>query len=142
MTSDTHKKWPIHKTREEWLDKLSPEQYYVTREAGTEMPFKGPYLDDKSECTFHCVCCGTPLFSSQSKFDSGTGWPSFFQPVNSQNIAENTDTSHGMTRTEVLCSQCGAHLGHVFPDGPKPTGLRYCINGTALDKKTSSQNDE
>ena len=90
MTTETEKKWPIHKSQDEWLEKLSPEQYHVTREAG-EMPFKGPYLDDKSEGIFHCVCCGTPLFSSQSKFDSGTGWPSFFQPVNSQNIAEHTD---------------------------------------------------
>ena len=142
MTSDTEKKWPIHKSQDEWLEKLSPEQYYVTREAGTEMPFKGPHLDDKSDGVFHCICCETPLFSSQTKFDSGTGWPSFFQPVDSKNVVEHSDTSHGMTRTEVLCSQCGAHLGHVFPDGPQPTGLRYCINGTALDKKADNHSDE
>ena len=136
MTENAEK---INKTETEWKRELSPEQYHVTREAGTERPFSHPLNNEKRAGTFHCVCCGQPLFSSQAKFDSGTGWPSFFQPVEKDAVAEKQDRSLFMRRTEVLCSQCDAHLGHVFPDGPEPTGLRYCMNGTALDFKPSEQ---
>jgi peptide-methionine (R)-S-oxide reductase len=115
-----------------WKDKLTPEQYRVTREHGTECAFTGPYLKEKREGTYHCVCCGAPLFQSDSKFDSGTGWPSFFQPVSEKALKQVVDNTLERTRTEIRCASCDAHLGHVFPDGPKPTGLRYCLNGTAL----------
>jgi peptide-methionine (R)-S-oxide reductase len=136
MTENAEK---INKTEAEWKRELSPEQYHVTREAGTERPFSHPLNNEKRAGTFHCVCCGQPLFSSKAKFDSGTGWPSFFQPIEKGAVAEKEDRSLFMRRTEVLCSQCDAHLGHVFPDGPEPTGLRYCMNGTALDFKPSEQ---
>jgi peptide-methionine (R)-S-oxide reductase len=136
MTENAEK---INKTEAEWKRELSPEQYHITRKAGTERPFSHPLNDEKRAGTFHCVCCGQPLFSSQAKFDSGTGWPSFFQPIDKGAVAEKQDRSLFMRRTEVLCSQCDAHLGHVFPDGPEPTGLRYCMNGTALDFKPSEQ---
>lgn len=118
----------------EWQSELSPEAYRVTRQGGTERAFTHPYASDKSPGTYMCVCCGEPLFSSETKYDSGSGWPSFYQPEGSSAVTEHSDTSHGMARTEVRCARCEAHLGHVFPDGPNPTGLRYCINGASLKK--------
>lgn len=120
-------------TEEEWKSKLTPEQYRILREKGTERPWSGPFLENKEKGVYECAGCGTELFSSETKFDSGCGWPSFFEPIQSDAVKEQKDTSHGMIRTEVVCAHCGGHLGHVFPDGPKPTGLRYCINGGALD---------
>ena len=122
-----------NKTDEEWRTALSPEQYHVCREKGTERAFTGAYWDTKDTGVYRCVACGYPLFSSQTKFDSGTGWPSFWQPLDQEAVETETDQSFGMTRTEVHCRNCGSHLGHVFPDGPQPTGLRYCINSVSLD---------
>ncbi len=119
----------------DWRRKLSPAQYHVCRERGTEPPFSGEYLDDKSDGIYQCACCGADLFDSRTKFDSGSGWPSFHAALDNDNVAEEVDLSHGMRRVEVHCRRCGCHLGHVFPDGPQPTGLRYCINSLSLSKR-------
>lgn len=118
---------------QDYQEKLTPEQYRVLFEKGTEPAFTGQYHDHKADGTYVCAACGTPLFDSQTKFDSGTGWPSFYAPIGEENVADEEDNSHFMSRTEVLCNKCGGHLGHVFPDGPRPTGLRYCINSASLD---------
>jgi peptide-methionine (R)-S-oxide reductase len=131
MAEETGEK--IHKTDEEWRKQLTPEQYYVTRQKGTEPAFSGALYRNHDDGTYRCVACGAELFKSDTKFESGSGWPSFFNPAESSAVETHEDSTYGMRRVEVTCARCGAHLGHVFPDGPNPTGLRYCINSAALD---------
>lgn len=129
--SDT-KTFKVVKTDEEWRAQLTPEQYKITRQHGTERAFSSPDYDSSKKGTYHCVCCGRALYSSDAKYNSGTGWPSFFEPIEPEAVNAFEDRSYGMVRTEIRCSDCDAHLGHVFPDGPPPTGLRFCMNGHAL----------
>ncbi|MES2388423.1 MAG: peptide-methionine (R)-S-oxide reductase MsrB [Bacteroidota bacterium] len=139
-----HEHFPVEKTEAEWQKELSPEEYHVLREKGTERAFTGKDWDNHNKGIYKCAACGEPLFSSDTKFESGTGWPSFYKPITKDAVAEETDNAFGMRRTEVLCSKCGGHLGHVFDDGPKPTGLRYCMNSVSMDfvpGKTSAEPD-
>jgi peptide-methionine (R)-S-oxide reductase len=129
-------------SKEALRERLTPEQYQITQEAGTEPAFSGALLDQKADGAFICVCCGSDLFSSEHKFDSGSGWPSFWLPLAGENVEVRRDSSHGMVRDEVLCAQCGAHLGHVFTDGPQPNGLRYCINSASLDFEQGDTKDD
>lgn len=131
MADDETKR--VEKSDQEWREKLTPDQYAVTRQAGTEGAFAGEHCDNKQDGIYRCVCCGAELFSSKTKYESHSGWPSYWEPMGDEAVVEHEDKSHGMTRIEVTCSRCDAHLGHVFPDGPQPTGLRYCINSLSLD---------
>jgi peptide-methionine (R)-S-oxide reductase len=127
----------VFKTESEWRELLTPQQFHVMREKGTEPPFTGSLLNNHDDGTYHCAACNAPLFTSDKKFDSGSGWPSFWLPISPEAIQAHEDNTHGMRRVEVTCANCGAHLGHVFPDGPRPTGMRYCINSTSLDFEKS-----
>lgn len=129
----SEKKEKLQKTEKEWRQQLDPEQYRICREKGTERAFTGEYYNNHDKGIYRCVCCGEPLFLSEQKYDSGSGWPSFWNAATDDVIDEHRDISHGMIRTEITCSKCDSHLGHVFPDGPKPTGLRYCVNSASLD---------
>ena len=140
-TTDRKEEGKIGVSEAEWRQKLTPEQFNVTRKHGTERAFSHPYHQEKRAGMYKCVCCGAPLFSSETKYDSGTGWPSFYAPAGEGSISEHEDRSFFMRRTEVRCAKCEAHLGHVFPDGPKPTGARYCINGVALQLDPDEQAD-
>lgn len=132
-------KTATNRTKADWKQELTPEQFRVTRQHGTERPWTSPLNDEKRDGVFACVCCGAPLFDSSTKYESGSGWPSFFAPASKEAVAEHEDRSLFMRRTEVRCANCDAHLGHVFPDGPQPTGLRYCMNGVALDFKPAEK---
>jgi peptide-methionine (R)-S-oxide reductase len=140
-TTDRKEEGKIGVSEAEWRQKLTPEQFNVTRKHGTERAFSHPYHQEKRAGMYKCVCCGAPLFSSETKYDSGTGWPSFYAPAGEGSVSEHEDQSFFMRRTEVRCAKCEAHLGHVFPDGPKPTGARYCINGVALQLDPDEQAD-
>lgn len=132
----------VVKSEAEWHQQLSPEEYRICREKGTERPFTGEYWDEHRQGTYRCRCCGEPLFSSGTKYDSGSGWPSFYRPVREGVIEEHRDVSHGMLRTEIVCRKCGCHLGHVFPDGPQPTGLRYCVNSLSLKLEPGAEPEQ
>jgi len=129
----------VTRTDDEWREQLSEEEFQVARCSATERAFSGRYWDEKAAGTYHCVCCDSPLFRSEGKYDSGTGWPSFFEPIDGDAVGENVDSSAGMVRTESVCAKCDAHLGHVFPDGPPPSGLRYCMNSASLDLKKDDE---
>jgi peptide-methionine (R)-S-oxide reductase len=132
----------MKKSDSEWKSELTPEQYRIMREKGTEPPFTGEYVNEKTPGVYRCAACGTPLFASDTKYDSGSGWPSFYAPIADENVTTEEDGSHGMRRTEIMCANCEAHLGHVFPDGPRPTGARYCVNSASLKLDPQAKGDE
>ncbi|HSJ31415.1 MAG TPA: peptide-methionine (R)-S-oxide reductase MsrB [Longimicrobiales bacterium] len=132
----------IEKTDDDWRRELTPDQYRIMRQKGTEPPFTGEYVNEKTPGVYRCAACGTPLFRSDTKYDSGSGWPSFYAPIDEANVETEEDRSHGMRRTEVMCATCEAHLGHVFPDGPRPTGLRYCVNSASLTLDPETKGEE